>query len=829
MDPFAFDQMFARYVAQVDSHAMRRGTELYEAGAVTVRSVTKARVEGSVVDGRLGVFGVSLLDNQSGGFSGSCSCEEIFNCRHSYALARAARDRIMGPAGTSSSRTVKREKAAADSETIRLIEGRLGRMANQAERQLAVALDRLWQTLRGSGFLLYPRELAPFMNPGQSMRLSPREPLRELKRMLPKGGADNALELADALKCLCQYRNIEVNAALEQIADSTLSAARFAESKKASTDRSVEEKPLELTHAFRLEAAPEADWFHVSATPAIRGGNYSAEEIEALIAAQGQLTRLEGKGWRRLDMASAAEEESVLAALGLDAIRGNRQRIHVTQIEALIPDEGLDGPQWSEIRRRAQFLASAPEPEPPAFLNKVLRPYQLEGFRFLCRLTRFGFGGLLADDMGLGKTLQALAWLEWLKEEKEKPGLFRVLVVCPKSVMDNWLQEPAAFGCSLGSFLFRPGSESESGYKSANIVVANYTQLRLNAELFLSEEWDAAILDEGQYIKSPDSQTTKIAWRIPAKQRLILSGTPVENRLLDLWSLMRFAMPRLLGPRATFLSNYGLGKDVVALEGLRRRVRPFILRRLKSQVAAELPDRIEKELHCEMEQRQMELYRAELEAARNAFQTARESGELGADRFNVLTTILRLRQICCDPALVDPELRLESGHAPKVQALLDLLAPIREEGHKVLVFSQFVSLLDIVGKALKMDGISYLSLTGKTKNRAELVRRFQKEDEEAGVFLLSLKAAGSGLTLTAASYVVLLDPWWNPAVEAQAIDRTHRIGQRNQVIAYRIVMKDTVEEKIRQIQRNKGLLANSVVEGGALDEEILSEILRIED
>jgi SNF2 family DNA or RNA helicase len=427
--------------------------------------------------------------------------------------------------------------------------------------------------------------------------------------------------------------------------------------------------------------------------------------------------------------------------------------------------------------------------------------------------------------MGLGKTLQALAWLAWLREQSDgSPNGAKApsLVVCPKSVMDNWHAEAGRFTPSLRVKAW-PAAEAGALAKnlgSADVHVINYNQLRSLGESLVPTQWLALILDEGQYIKNPSSQTAQIARALRAQHRLVLSGTPIENRLMDLWSLMAFAMPGVLGSRAQFGRLYDAKGDPFARRRLSSRVRPFLLRRTKTQVAKELPDRIEEDLFCEIEGEQKALYRAELKRAQQLLLKVKTQKELAAQQFHFLTSLLRLRQICCHPRLVQTDSRAESA---KVEALLEQLEPIMEEGQKVLVFSQFVELLELLRPAVEEKGWPVFWLTGATENRGELVQSFQSA-EGAGVFLVSLKAGGFGLNLTAASYVVLFDPWWNPAVENQAIDRTHRIGQTNKVIAYRLLIKDSIEEKIRELQKQKKALASDV-----LGEERFAQSLTLED
>jgi SNF2 family DNA or RNA helicase len=388
--------------------------------------------------------------------------------------------------------------------------------------------------------------------------------------------------------------------------------------------------------------------------------------------------------------------------------------------------------------------------------------------------------------------------------------------------MDNWQAEATRFTPGLRVRVW-PASDLPNLVRelnSADLHVLNYNQLRTLGESLNAVSWQAVILDEGQYIKNPNSQTAQVARALRAEHRLVLSGTPIENRLLDLWSLMAFVMPGVLGSRAHFAKVYGAKSDPLARRRLASRVRPFLLRRTKGQVAKDLPDRTEEDLFCEMEGEQMVLYRAELKRAQQLLLGIKTQKELSQQQFHFLVSLLRLRQICCDPRLRKPD---SIGPSAKVDALLEQLEPLMEEGQKVLVFSQFVELLDLLRPEIEGRQWPTFYLAGDTENRGDLVRQFQSATGPA-VFLISLKAGGFGLNLTAASYVVLFDPWWNPAVENQAIDRTHRIGQVNKVIAYRLLIKNSIEEKIRELQKKKQALAEDV-----LGEERFSQSLTLDD
>ncbi len=618
----------------------------------------------------------------------------------------------------------------------------------------------------------------------------------------------------------------------------------------------------EVAGKIRLEASEDGmDWFNLEVIVDVNDVTLTKVEIKLLLDAKGKWVRLGKKGWRKLEFSLSKEEDEELARLGLTPheLTSEPQRLHALQLADKAARKFLPAETCDRIERRATELQTRVTPEVPAVIQAEMRPYQREGFHFLCYLSTNSFGGILADDMGLGKTLQTLAWLAWLRNgsgtgvppvQLDKPSSTNFqktfdapldrrdacssaqtpdakphlpsLVVCPKSVADNWRAEAEKFFPPLK---VRAWSASElksfaGMLASADLHVLNYSQLRLVGEDLIREKFHAVILDEGQYIKNPSSQTALVAKSLRAEHRLILSGTPIENRLLDLWSLMSFAMPGALGSRAEFGRLYDAKGDPFARQRLSARVRPFLIRRTKAQVARDLPDRVEEDLFCELEGEQKTLYRADLKRAQAMLLGVKTVEALNKQRFNFLTSLLRLRQICCHPRLVKPDSKAASA---KVEALIETLEPLLEEGQKVLVFSQFVGLLEILREEIKERGWQHWYLAGETENRGDLVREFQGA-EGAGVFLISLKAGGFGLNLTAASYVVLFDPWWNPAVENQAIDRTHRIGQARKVIAYRLLIKDSIEEKIRALQKQKKSLADDV-----LGEEKFSQGLSLDD
>jgi SNF2-related domain/Helicase conserved C-terminal domain len=570
------------------------------------------------------------------------------------------------------------------------------------------------------------------------------------------------------------------------------------------------------------------DWFDLKVALKVSDTTLTPPELKLLLNARGGYVRLEKKGWRRLQFSLTPDDDEQLARLGLDArdFSSETQRFHTLQLADDAAKKFLAPERVEIIQRRASELKTRVAPPLPAGIRAEMRPYQTGGFHFLAYLALNRFGGVLADDMGLGKTLQALAWLAWLRETtlNAQPATPNSsLVVCPKSVMDNWHAEAQRFYPDLRVRLWRgePVAELSAARETCDLLVINYSQLRYLSPEIARAPWLAAILDEAQYIKNPSSQTAQAARGLKAEHRLALTGTPIENRLLDLWSVFAFAMPSALGNRTHFLRRFDSKDDPLARRRLAARVRPFLLRRAKAQVEKDLPDRVEEDLLCEMEGEQKTLYQAELKRARQLILGLKTDRQLNQERFHVLTSLLRLRQICCHPALVDANLR--EAESAKVSALEDLLEPLLEEGHKVLVFSQFVTMLDLLRENVKQRGWQHFYLAGETENRGELVREFQSAKDGA-VFLISLKAGGFGLNLTNASYVVLFDPWWNPAVENQAIDRTHRIGQTSKVMAYRLLIRESVEQKIRALQKQKAALADDV-----LGEERFAQSLTLED
>jgi hypothetical protein len=569
-----------------------------------------------------------------------------------------------------------------------------------------------------------------------------------------------------------------------------------------------------VTAAIRFEVVnQDIDWFDLRIVIDVEGVNLTKIQIRQLVAARGGYVRMDDGSWMRLEIKLDDDQREAVTRLGLDPfdLSGETHRMHAMQLADPKAAEVFDPKAWKRIKDRAKDIQIEVAPEVPLNLNATLRPYQVDGFKFLAYLATNHFGGILADDMGLGKTIQSITYLLWLRDiaiqqDKKMPAL----VVCPKSVLDVWAMEAEKFAPELVVQVLRSRDELdlEKVRKDVDILVLNYAQLRVGGDDLNKIKWLVVILDEGQQIKNPDSKAAKSARELLAENRLVLTGTPIENRLMDMWSLMAFAMPGVLGSRAYFKKRFDKRKDPNSQNRLAARLRPFLLRRTKSQVAKDLPPRTEEEVYAKMEGIQADLYKAELKRIQKALLGLDSDEAVKKNSFAILQGLMRLRQICCHPGLIDPKyLKEESA---KLTGLFYLLDQLREEGHKVLVFSQFVSMLDIIRSQLEVDSRPFHYLTGQTKDRKGEIESFQTT-KDASVFLLSLKAGGSGLNLTSASYVILYDPWWNPAVENQAIDRTHRIGQKNKVIAYRLLTRDSVEEKIRVLQHQKTALVTNVL------------------
>ena len=571
--------------------------------------------------------------------------------------------------------------------------------------------------------------------------------------------------------------------------------------------------------SFHLEVGSGVDWFELRGRVDFEGAIAALPELLAALRRGESAVRL-GDGTYGVLPEEWLRRVAPLAGLGeAEGADLRFTRAQVGLLDALLaarPEVTCDE-TFARARAELSRFEGVRPAETPADFAGTLRPYQREGLGWLHFLARFGFGGCLADDMGLGKTVMVLALLEARRAHRaeqapgpERPG--PSLAVVPRSLVFNWKQEAARFTPKLrildhtGAGRLEPGEH----FDDYDLVITTYGTLRRDAAAFARTRFDYAILDEAQAIKNASTESAKAARLLRADHRLALSGTPIENHLGELWSLFEFLNPGMLGKASVFQDERGglRNPDEPTRRLLAQALRPFVLRRTKEQVARELPPRLEQTLACELEPAQRASYEELRRHYRQSLLGRLEREGMARVKFHVLEALLRLRQAACHPGLIDPG-RAAEGSA-KLDALVPRLAEVVAEGHKALVFSQFVSFLTIVRDRLRCEGIAYEYLDGRTRDRAARVARFQT-DAQCPLFLISLKAGGLGLNLTAADYVFLLDPWWNPAVEAQAIDRTHRIGQTRHVFAYRLIARDTVEEKILELQHDKRALADAIL------------------
>ena len=523
------------------------------------------------------------------------------------------------------------------------------------------------------------------------------------------------------------------------------------------------------------------------------GGALGSVSAAAVLSAWHEglgLVPLDGGGFAPLPEAWLARHGHELAALLAARAADGRVATHALPTLGRFCED-LDQPPPAGLERLAPLFEAferLPVAPPPPGLQATLRPYQQVGLNWLAFLRSVGLGGILADDMGLGKTIEAMAAMAG-----------KALVVCPTSVLPNWRAELARFRPSLLLNVYHgPGRALDP---RAEVTLTTYAILRLDREELARVRWDMAILDEAQAIKNPDSQAARAAYALNADFRLAMTGTPVENRLDELWSLMHFANRGLLGGRREFDTDVARpisDRMPGAAEALRRRIRPFVLRRRKAEVAPELPPRTEATLTITLDERERAIYDA-VRAATQSELIAALGGEAKLDVMRALEALLRLRQAACHPGLLPGH---KAATSSKLEALLEALQTAADDGHRALVFSQWTSLLDLIEPLLDQAAVAFTRLDGSTRDRAAVVDAFQAEGGPP-VMLVSLKAGGTGLNLTAADHVFLCDPWWNPAVEDQAADRAHRIGQERPVTIYRLVAAGTVEERILELQQRK--------------------------
>ena len=566
---------------------------------------------------------------------------------------------------------------------------------------------------------------------------------------------------------------------------------------------------------MQMRVSSGVDWFELHAR--VDFGDDVSANLQDLLAAlhRGEGTVLLDDGTRGLVPEEWLKRYAGVARFG--QAEGDHVRFRPSQtalLDALLASQPAIAVDEAFVRAREalQSFNGIVPLDPPASFTGTLRDYQRDALGWFAFLRKFGFGGCLADDMGLGKTVMVIALLEARRIGRNRPGGKHVpsLAVLPRSLVFNWMEEARRFAPELTVLDATGASRDLSQVERFDLVLATYGTLRRDIAVLKDVVFDYLILDESQAVKNPATAAAKSVRLLKGHHRLALSGTPIENHLGELWSLFEFLNPGFLGTAAAFKAS-AIGRPQTEPEELAilaRAVRPFILRRTKDQVAPELPERSEQTIQCELEGTQRKLYEQLRAHYRQSLLARISKSGINKSKIQVLEALLRLRQAACHPALVDEARRGDSS--AKLDVLVPRLAEVVAEGHKALVFSQFTSFLALVRARLDAEGITYEYLDGQTRDRAIPVARFQ-EDPACPVFLISLKAGGLGLNLTAAEYVFLLDPWWNPAVEAQAIDRAHRIGQERHVFAYRLIAKDTVEEKVAELQQSKRELADAIL------------------
>ena len=577
----------------------------------------------------------------------------------------------------------------------------------------------------------------------------------------------------------------------------------------------------------RLTVTSGIDWFDLSAV--VPFGNTSAPLVELLASLRrGEKTIALGDGSVGILPEEWLRRYAPLVAAGTENDDGTirYQPSQGALVDALLEAQA-DRAQiqvdeaFLRLKERLATFDRAEAIDPPAAFIGVLRSYQREGLGWIQFLRHFGFGGCLADDMGLGKTVTVLAELARVAEARMTPteasraddatrGPRSSLVVVPRSVVHNWMDEAARFTPHLRVLDYSSSDRRlvQGHIGDYDIVLVTYGTVRRDIEQLKDVEFEYVILDEAQMIKNAATVAAKAVRLLKSRHRLALSGTPIENHLGELWSIFEFLNPGLLGRSTIFQQATSSRPDPEAVEMVARGLKPFLLRRTKAQVATELPARTEQTLTCVLTPRERGFYDALRRHYRSTLLPQVSKAGLAQSGLQILEALLRLRQAACHPGLVSPA--RQSDPSSKLDLLMENLRAVVDEGHKALVFSQFTSLLGLLRPVLANAKMPFEYLDGRTRDRATPVARFQ-EDPACPIFLVSLKAGGIGLNLTAADYVFLLDPWWNPAVEAQAIDRTHRIGQTKEVFAYRLIAEDTVEEKVLALQRHKRALAEAVL------------------
>jgi superfamily II DNA or RNA helicase len=565
----------------------------------------------------------------------------------------------------------------------------------------------------------------------------------------------------------------------------------------------------------------EQDWFDLAVTVAVDGEDVPFRELFLALAGGEEYLVLPSGTFFRLDRDELAQLGRLIAeARALQDAPGETVRVSRFQADLWSELEGLgvvrgQAAAWQQTVRALAGSQGVDRQSLPGGLRASLRPYQRAGFDWLAFLLGHGLGGILADDMGLGKTLQTLALVAHARESRPDAGPF--LVVAPTSVVPNWVSEcrrftPDLVAAAITETSKRRGADLAAAVEGADVVVTSYTLFRLEYDDYAALDWAGLVLDEAQVVKNHQSRAYQCAKRLPAPYKLAVTGTPMENNLMELWSLLSVTAPGLF-PSPTRFDRYyrgpiEKGKDADLLAQLRRRVRPLMLRRSKEAVLTELPEKQEQVIELPLNSKHHTVYQTHLQRERQ--KVLGLLGDLDANRFEIFRSLTLLRQASLHAALIDA--KYARVPSTKLDALMDQLDDVVADGHRAVVYSQFTRFLAAARQRLDAAGIDYCYLDGSTRNRSAVLSRFAAGD--APVFLVSLKAGGVGLNLTEADYCILLDPWWNPATEAQAVDRLHRIGQANKVMVYRLVAKDTIEEKVMALKAKKAALFDSVLADG---------------
>jgi superfamily II DNA or RNA helicase len=600
-------------------------------------------------------------------------------------------------------------------------------------------------------------------------------------------------------------------------------------------DRSTMQNTERVQPRFEITSSG-VQWFDLSVNFKTQDGDqFSAAEIQRLLLSGQGYTRLKSGKFALFDTAAVEELQQTLLDCAPEQHAG-AYRLRSNQagfLQATLQEQGwqLKAPDAWRAKARTESGELKLECPPLGDLQNVLRPYQKNGVAWLHFLRAHRFGGILADEMGLGKTIQTLAFIQTLTDRT-----LPVLVVCPTSLVWNWAAEAAKFTPNL-KVLPLHGPERHEQFAQIpqhDIVVTSYALIRRDAERYAEFEFDMVVLDEAQHIKNRQTQNAQAVKALRAGHHLVLTGTPLENSVLDLWSIFDFLMPGYLGAAQDFRERYEIPitqtRDTAVQARLARRLRPFILRRTKKEAAPDLPEKIEQVSYCELNEEQRALYQQLLDASRREITEAVGAEGLARSRMIVLNALLRLRQACCDLRLLKLQNAPPAAPSGKIALFNELLEEVLDGGHRALVFSQFVSMLTLLREELDARQIPYAYLDGSTTNRAEAVAQFQ-QNGQIPLFLISLKAGGVGLNLTAADTVIHFDPWWNPAVEDQATGRAHRIGQQRLVNSYKLITRGTVEEKILTLQSHKRELIQAMLGGEeelaqSLSWEEIQELLR---